>query len=43
MIVTLAPYEWFEPWENERLMKRGEEYEEIKNRIDKRICEQTRK
>lgn len=40
-IITLAPYEWFEPWENERVMKRGEEYEEIKNRIGKRIWEQT--
>ena len=40
-IITLAPYEWFESWENERVMKRGEEYEEIKNRIGKRIWEQT--
>ena len=40
-IITLAPYEWFEPWENERVMKRGEDYEEIKNRIGKRIWEQT--
>ena len=40
-IITLAPYEWFEPWENERVMKRGEEYEEIKNRIGKRIWDQT--
>ncbi|KAL9967928.1 hypothetical protein ACROYT_G026237 [Oculina patagonica] len=40
-IITLAPYEWFERWENERVMKRGEEYEEIKNRIGKRIWEQT--
>jgi len=40
-IITLSPYEWFERWENERVMKRGEEYEEIKNRIGKRIWEQT--
>ena len=40
-VITLAPYEWFERWENERVMKRGEEYEEFKNRIGKRIWEQT--
>lgn len=40
-IITLTPYEWFERWEDERVMKRGEEYEEIKNRIGKRIWEQT--
>ena len=40
-VITLAAYEWFERWENERVMKRGEEYEEIKHRIGKRIWEQT--
>ncbi|PFX24730.1 all-trans-retinol 13,14-reductase-like [Stylophora pistillata] len=40
-VITLAPYEWFERWENERVMKRGEEYEDLKNRIGKRIWEQT--
>lgn len=40
-IITLAPYEWFEEWEDERVMKRGQEYEEIKNRLGKRAWEQT--
>ncbi|XP_068202476.1 all-trans-retinol 13,14-reductase-like [Palaemon carinicauda] len=30
-LVTFTPYEWFSEWENERVMKRGDEYESIKN------------
>ena len=29
-IVTLAPFEWFEQWEDERVMKRGQDYDAIK-------------
>ncbi|XP_066955488.1 all-trans-retinol 13,14-reductase-like [Macrobrachium rosenbergii] len=29
-LVTFIPYEWFSDWENERVMKRGDEYESIK-------------
>lgn len=29
-IVTLAPFEWFEPWEDERVMKRGQDYDALK-------------
>ena len=40
-IITLANYEWFQPWENERVMKRGQDYEEVKNRIAEKMWEQT--
>ncbi|XP_066955486.1 all-trans-retinol 13,14-reductase-like [Macrobrachium rosenbergii] len=30
-LVTFLPYEWFSDWENERVMKRGDEYESVKN------------
>ncbi|EDO43555.1 predicted protein [Nematostella vectensis] len=40
-IITLARYEWFEQWENERVMKRGADYELRKQRIGKRMWEQT--
>jgi hypothetical protein len=29
-IVTLAPFEWFEQWEDERVMKRGQDYDALK-------------
>lgn len=40
-IVTLVPYKWFEQWENGRVMKRGADYEELKQRIGRRMWEQT--
>jgi len=40
-IVTLANWSWFNEWENERIMKRGADYEEIKNRIGEKAWEQT--
>lgn len=39
-IVSLAPYEWFEKWKDEKVMHRGDDYEEIKNRVGKRMWEQ---
>ena len=39
-IVSLAPYEWFEKWKDEKVMHRGDEYEELKNRIGNRMWEQ---
>ena len=39
-IITFAPYEWFGHWEDERIMHRGEEYEELKNRLGNRMWEQ---
>ena len=40
-VITVARYEWFGPWEDQRIMKRGEDYEELKNRIGRRMWEQT--
>lgn len=40
-IVTFANYEWFREWENERVMHRGKEYEEIKTAIGDLIWKQT--
>lgn len=40
-IVTLAKWDWFEQWENERIMKRGDEYDDLKNRIAEKAWEQT--
>ena len=40
-IVTLANYEWFSQWDGERVGKRGDNYEEIKNRIGERMWQQT--
>jgi all-trans-retinol 13,14-reductase len=36
-IMTFTPYEWFEPWEDERWRKRGEEYEALKARFAQRL------
>lgn len=36
-VVSFAPYEWFEPWENERWKKRGAEYEDLKARFSERL------
>jgi len=38
-IITLMPYEIFEQWEDERWKKRGEEYEQLKDRFAKRLLE----
>ncbi|KAK3740160.1 hypothetical protein QZH41_014090, partial [Actinostola sp. cb2023] len=40
-IVSFAPFEWFQQWEDKRVMKRGEDYEELKHRIGRRMWEQT--
>lgn len=36
-IITLAPYEWFSQWENSRWMKRGEDYNVLKEKIAQRL------
>ena len=33
VIVTVTPYEWFMEWKDERVMHRGEDYEQLKNAI----------
>ncbi len=38
-VVTLAPYEWFQRWEDLPWKKRGEEYEELKARLTDRLLE----
>ena len=40
-IVTLVPYRWFEQWEKDRVMKRGDDYEDLKHRIGRRMWKQT--
>jgi all-trans-retinol 13,14-reductase len=39
-VITLAPYEWFEPWAETRWKRRGTEYEHIKARFAERLLEQ---
>lgn len=39
-VVTLANWDWFSAWENERVMKRGEDYDAIKEAIGRRMWEQ---
>lgn len=38
-VISFAPYEWFEPWEDERWRRRGESYEELKARFSTRLLE----
>lgn len=40
-LVTLMPYEWLAEWENERVMKRGDDYEGIKKAFGHKAIEQT--
>lgn len=40
-IVTLGNFEWFANWENGRVGKRGDEYEDIKMRIAEKMWQQT--
>ena len=38
-VISFAPYEWFRHWEDERWKKRGESYEELKERYSARLLE----
>jgi all-trans-retinol 13,14-reductase len=38
-VVSIAPYEWFESWEDTRWMKRGEDYNELKTELSNRLIE----
>ena len=40
IILTTAKKEWFEAWENERCMKRGQDYEDFKKQIGERMLEE---
>ncbi|MGK5093092.1 NAD(P)/FAD-dependent oxidoreductase [Deltaproteobacteria bacterium TL4] len=39
-VVSFAPYEWFQKWENTTWGKRGKEYEDFKNYYSNRLLEQ---
>ena len=39
-MITLAPYEWFQKWEDERWNHRGEEYEELKEYFSQRLLKE---
>eukprot|EP00061_Rhincodon_typus_P018246 g47346.t1 len=39
VIVTLAHYEWFEEWKDERVKKRGEDYESLKMDIARKLMD----
>jgi all-trans-retinol 13,14-reductase len=38
-IISLAPYDWFKKWENTRWGKRGEDYEELKEKWSLRLLD----
>ncbi|KAK6190807.1 hypothetical protein SNE40_002594 [Patella caerulea] len=40
LVITLAKYEWFEQWKDERIKHRGDDYNAIKDRIGERIIQQ---
>jgi all-trans-retinol 13,14-reductase len=39
-VITMANWEWFAPWEQERMSKRGDDYDSVKNLIGRRMWEQ---
>lgn len=39
-MITLAPYEWFSKWEDERWKHRGDEYEELKEYFSQRLLKE---
>ena len=39
-MIALANWKWFEKWENERVMKRGEDYEAMKMAFGRRMWDQ---
>ncbi len=38
-IITLAPYEWYAPWNDKRWMKRGTDYNTAKEKLSQRLLE----
>jgi all-trans-retinol 13,14-reductase len=38
-IITVAKYDWFKKWENTRWKKRGEEYDDMKEKLAQRLLE----
>jgi all-trans-retinol 13,14-reductase len=39
-IITLMPYEVFGPWEGSKWMKRGEDYDQLKEKITQRLLQE---
>lgn len=39
-MITLAPYDWFKKWENERWKHRGEDYEAYKEELSQRLLKE---
>ena len=39
-IITFAPWEWFEKWEDKKWKKRGDDYNELKDLLSKRLLDQ---
>ncbi|XP_052073278.1 all-trans-retinol 13,14-reductase-like isoform X1 [Mytilus californianus] len=40
LIITICPYKWFDRWEDEKVKKRGGEYEGLKNAIGRQMLNQ---
>jgi all-trans-retinol 13,14-reductase len=38
-MISFAPFDWFQPWEDERWMKRGERYQDLKASFSARLLE----
>ncbi|XP_078572012.1 all-trans-retinol 13,14-reductase-like isoform X2 [Branchiostoma floridae x Branchiostoma japonicum] len=41
VIITFTPYEWWEEWQDKRVMKRGKEYDGLKDAIAQQMWKQT--
>jgi all-trans-retinol 13,14-reductase len=39
-VITFAPYEWFNKWEQKEWKKRGEEYDNLKEKYSQRLLQQ---
>ncbi|XP_063448836.1 all-trans-retinol 13,14-reductase-like isoform X1 [Mytilus trossulus] len=40
LIITICPYKWFDRWEDEKVKKRGGEYDGLKNAIGRQMLNQ---
>lgn len=40
LIITLSKYDWYSRWEEEKVKKRGEDYDGLKNAIGKQMWNQ---
>ena len=42
-IVTVTPYEWFEQWKDERVLHRGDDYDQLKTAIAMQMWQQVKR